>query len=177
MKREFYGYEIAGIKLHAAIDVVIRHNRIHGCSLGTWLDWQAQGTRLSRNPPSDQQKYVDVKQPVYARANAYTAGARPFEGEREPWVLGAATATVVDEDDAVWLVTDLPEAFDEVRVGVITGRDLDRVRCADAEFEEVDGSPAVMDIDLSGACRQPGRDGAVGPLAHLWSGPCRTRVF
>ena len=307
VKREFYGYEIAGIKLHAAIDVVIRHNRIHGCSLGTWLDWQAQGTRLSRNvyhdncrdlfvevshgpylvehnifaspaslelfsqggafvhnlicgtvrlepvldratpyhrphstqvagyaviyggddryvgnlflggdpgaaygagaegdgpplagtagydghpasfeeylarladqPPSDQQKYLDVKQPVYARANAYAAGARPFEGEREPWVLGTATATVVDEDDAVWLVTDLPEAFDEARVGVVTGRELERVRCADADFEEVDGSPAVMDIDLSGAPRQPGRDGAVGPLARLRSGPRRTRVF
>ena len=27
IKREFYGYEIAGIKLHAALDVVIRHNR------------------------------------------------------------------------------------------------------------------------------------------------------
>ena len=44
LKREFYGYEIAGIKLHAAIDVIIRHNRIHDCSLGTWLDWQTQGT-------------------------------------------------------------------------------------------------------------------------------------
>ena len=34
LKREFYGYEIGGIKLHAAIDVQIRHNRIHDCSLG-----------------------------------------------------------------------------------------------------------------------------------------------
>ena len=49
LKREFYGYEIAGIKLHAAIDVIIRHNRIHDCSLGIWLDWQTQGTRVSRN--------------------------------------------------------------------------------------------------------------------------------
>jgi hypothetical protein len=49
IKREFYGYEIGGIKLHAAIDVTIRHNRIHDCTLGTWLDWQTQGTRLSRN--------------------------------------------------------------------------------------------------------------------------------
>ncbi|WP_435588094.1 right-handed parallel beta-helix repeat-containing protein [Micromonospora aurantiaca (nom. illeg.)] len=307
VKREFYGYEIAGIKLHAAIDVVIRHNRIHDCSLGTWLDWQAQGTRLSRNvyhdnsrdlfvevshgpylvehnifgspaslelfsqggafvcnlicgtvrlepvldratpyhlphstqvagyaviyggddryvgnlflggdpgaaygpgaegegpplagtagydghpasfaeylarladqPPSDQQKYVEVRQPVYARANAYAAGARPFEGEHEPLVLGAATATVVDEGDAVWLVTDLPEAFGEARIGVVTGRDLERVRCADAEFEEADGSPAVMDVDLTGELRQPDRDGAVGPIAGLASGAHRTRVF
>jgi len=49
IKREFYGHEIAGIKLHAAIDVQIYHNRIHNCSLGLWLDWQAQGTRVSKN--------------------------------------------------------------------------------------------------------------------------------
>ena len=49
IKREFYGHEIAGIKLHAAIDVQILHNRIHDCSLGTWLDWQTQGTRVSGN--------------------------------------------------------------------------------------------------------------------------------
>src|SRR4051812_21148015 len=49
LKREFYGYETGGINLHAPIDVVIRHNRIHDCSLGTWLDWQTQGTRVSRN--------------------------------------------------------------------------------------------------------------------------------
>lgn len=49
VKHEFYGHEIAGIKLHAAIDVQIHHNYIHDCSLGTWLDWQAQGTRVSSN--------------------------------------------------------------------------------------------------------------------------------
>jgi hypothetical protein len=49
LKCEFYGHEIAGIKLHAAIDVQIHHNYIHDCSLGTWLDWQAQGTRVSKN--------------------------------------------------------------------------------------------------------------------------------
>lgn len=49
IKHEFYGHEIAGIKLHAAIDVQIHHNYIHHCSLGTWLDWQAQGARISSN--------------------------------------------------------------------------------------------------------------------------------
>ena len=49
IKREYYGHEIAGIKLHAAIDVHIHHNYIHDCLLGTWLDWQAQGTRVSSN--------------------------------------------------------------------------------------------------------------------------------
>lgn len=49
VKHEYYGHEIAGIKLHAAIDVQIHDNYIHNCSLGTWLDWQAQGTRVSNN--------------------------------------------------------------------------------------------------------------------------------
>ncbi|MCI8293853.1 MAG: DUF1565 domain-containing protein [Hespellia sp.] len=49
VKHEFYGHEIGGIKLHAAIDVQIHHNYIHDCTLGTWLDWQAQGTRVSCN--------------------------------------------------------------------------------------------------------------------------------
>ncbi|CAH1208014.1 hypothetical protein PAECIP111892_03033 [Paenibacillus auburnensis] len=49
IKREFWGHEIAGIKFHAPIDVHIHHNRIHDCTLGMWLDWQIQGTRISKN--------------------------------------------------------------------------------------------------------------------------------
>ena len=67
LKREFYGYEIAGIKLHAAIDVVIRRNRIHDCSLATWLDWQAQGTRYSANLNYDNSRdlFVEVSHGPY----------------------------------------------------------------------------------------------------------------
>src|SRR5699024_10112678 len=49
IKREFFGHEIAGIKLHAPIDTQIYKNRIRNCSLGIWLDWQAQGSRISKN--------------------------------------------------------------------------------------------------------------------------------
>ncbi len=49
VKREFYGYEIAAIKLHAAIDTVIEDNLLHHSETGLWLDWQAQGTRVTRN--------------------------------------------------------------------------------------------------------------------------------
>lgn len=49
-KREFNAHELGGIKLHAAIDVVIEDNNIHNCKcFGTWLDWQAQGTRITKN--------------------------------------------------------------------------------------------------------------------------------
>ncbi len=46
---EVGGAEIAGIKLHAAIDVIIRRNHVHHCTMGLWCDWQAQGTILSQN--------------------------------------------------------------------------------------------------------------------------------
>jgi hypothetical protein len=48
-RHEFSGYEIAGIKLHAPLDVTITRNRVHDTTLGIWLDWQVQGTRVSRN--------------------------------------------------------------------------------------------------------------------------------
>jgi hypothetical protein len=307
VKREFYGYEIGGIKLHAAIDVVIRHNRIHDCTLGTWLDWEAQGTRVSRNiyhdnnrdlfvevshgpyliehnvfgspaalelfsqggafvdnlicgtlrlepvldratpyhrphstqvagyaviaggddryignlfvggdhrvaygpnaegggsalagtagydehpgsfeeylarvndqPPGDHQRYAGIKQPVYAYGNVYVAGARPFAGEPDPLVLTDATASVVSEGDAVYLVTDLPPAFDGARHEPVSGRNLERVRFADADFEERDGSPARMDVDLVGQLKQPDQQFAAGPVADLRSGPHRLRIW
>jgi hypothetical protein len=49
VKAQFNGAEIAGIKLHAPIDTIISGNRIHHTGRGIWLDWQAQGTRISRN--------------------------------------------------------------------------------------------------------------------------------
>ena len=46
---EFWGHEIAGIKFHAAVDTYIHNNCIHDCWRGLWLDWQAQGSRVSSN--------------------------------------------------------------------------------------------------------------------------------
>ncbi len=46
---ELGGAEIAGIKMHAAIDVVMRRNVIHDCTMGIWCDWEAQGTRITQN--------------------------------------------------------------------------------------------------------------------------------
>jgi hypothetical protein len=49
VRRLFSGAEMAGIKFHAAIDSVIANNHIYRTCLGLWLDWMAQGTRVSRN--------------------------------------------------------------------------------------------------------------------------------
>src|SRR5215212_2189365 len=314
VKREFYGYEIGGIKLHAAIDVVIRHNRIHDCSLGTWLDWQTQGTRVSRNlfygnnrdlfievshgpylvehnvlaspaslelfsqggafvnnvvcgtvalvpvierptpyhrphstqvagyaaihggddryigniflggdatqaygasarsgsfpnrveraehgtvgynghpasmedylalvgDPSrgDHQRFMGVKQPVHIHDNVYASGARPYEAEKQATVVTGTevVAVVVDEGAEVYLESRLPPEFDNVRLGVITGSDLERVRFVDAEFEEPDGSPAVMATDLVGDDKTSSGSYPAGPITAFASGVARTRV-
>jgi hypothetical protein len=311
LKREFYGYEIAGIKLHAALDVTIRHNRIHDCSLGTWLDWQTQGTRVTRNlfyansrdlfievshgphlvdhnvlasrvslevhsqggafvsnlfagaisidpiierptpyhvphstqvagyaaitggddryignlflsddvslaytpesrrpgrrqvgygtacydghPASledylalvsdptkgDHERFAHVQQPVYIRDNVYAAGAQAYEAETGATSLtgGDATLAVVDDGDAVYLECTLPAAFEEARVATVTGADLERVRFVDAEFEEPDGSPAVLATDLVGGEKGPSDRYPAGPLSTLGAGTSRTRVW
>ena len=308
LKREFYGYEIGGIKLHAALDVVIRHNRIHDCSLGTWLDWQTQGTRVTRNvyygnrrdlfievshgpylvdhnvlaspvsfesfsqggafvnnlvrgtlgweavmdratpyhvphstqvagyaviygaddryvgnvflggdaerayapgsrfhgttgygtaayqghpttfaeylrlideqPAGDHQRFPGVKQPVYSRDNVYAGGAQPSDADANALVLsGEVSVEVVEEGDGVYLQTRLPEEFGRARVGVVSGADLERVRFVDADFEERDGGPLVIDTDLVGARKEPGREYPAGPVADLATGPGRVRVW
>jgi alpha-L-arabinofuranosidase len=49
VRRLFSGAEMAGIKFHAAIDSVISGNHIYRTCRGLWLDWMAQGTRVSAN--------------------------------------------------------------------------------------------------------------------------------
>jgi predicted GH43/DUF377 family glycosyl hydrolase len=48
-KRLFTGPETAGIKIHASIDMLIKGNRVVNTGRGIWLDWMAQGARVSSN--------------------------------------------------------------------------------------------------------------------------------
>ncbi len=59
---ELGGAEIAGIKMHAAIDVIFRRNHIHHCTMGIWCDWEAQGTRITQNLFHDNQRPAFAKQ-------------------------------------------------------------------------------------------------------------------
>jgi hypothetical protein len=49
IKRQFAGAEMGGIKIHASIDMLIKYNRLYNCGQGLWLDWMAQGTRVTGN--------------------------------------------------------------------------------------------------------------------------------
>jgi hypothetical protein len=90
---------------------------------------------------------------------------------------GAVSVGIVVDGDAVYLHALLPEDFDRSRVGVVTGLDLERVRFADADYEEQDGSPAVMDVDLVGEPKEHGQSYPAGPVAALAAGTSRVRVW
>lgn len=294
IKREFYGHEIAGIKLHAAIDVQIHHNRIHDCSLGTWLDWQTQGTRVSSNlyyrnnrdlfvevssgpyvvdnniltadyaldnhaqggayinnlirgsmvhrkmldratpyhhPHSTEVKgfaptyggddrfynnifigdeglegvgtahyngyttsleeYIEtvhreegdhdtfnkVEQPVYINRNLYLNGAEAFDREAENIVQEGFNPeiSIIEEGDAVYLSCVLPEDFESLTGEVHTTDTLQRVRLADAEFENPDGSKMVLDTDFLGVKRL--EQSVLGPLSTLRKGKNYIKVW
>jgi len=322
VRRDFFGHEIAGIKLHAAIDVRIRHNHIHDCTLGTWLDWQTQGTRISRNvyhgntrdlfvevshgpylvdhnvlaspasvevasgggafvrnllagtvrlepvmdratpyhrphstqvagysvipggddrwvgnlfvggnaspsggrcaygpgfrggdrsgiaagtscydgfPASfeeflapvlaasgahDHDSYHGRRLPAHIRGNVYVGGAAPFDRESSATVLAGAGSVEVravprDEDGVfgggVILEVTVPDGVESVRVPLIGGADLERTYFADAEFEEPDGTPAVMDTDLVGDVASADSLVPAGPLHAVRRG--RTEVL
>ena len=60
------GAETAGIKLHAGIDVTIRRNHIHHSIMGVWLDWEAQGARISQNLMHDNRRPAGREQAMGA---------------------------------------------------------------------------------------------------------------
>ncbi|GAA0474514.1 right-handed parallel beta-helix repeat-containing protein [Alkalibacterium indicireducens] len=294
VKRQFWGHEIAGIKLHAAIDTQIHNNRIHDCSLGIWLDWQLQGTRVSRNifyrnnrdifvevssgpflidhniltadyaldnhaqggayvnnivrghmehrkmldrstpyhvahstdlkgmapvyggddrwfnnifigdegleevgtahykgyttsleefiydvhhqPGSDHEAFNVVEQPVYINQNVYLNGAEPFEREENNLVSGHnPDIKITEEGNEVYLEIDLPEGFENLLGGVHSTQTLERVRLADAEYENPDGSDVIINTDLLGKVKDG--DSVLGPISELKSGHNRIKIW
>jgi len=119
VRRLFTGAEMAGIKFHGAIDTVIAQNHIHHTCLGIWLDWMAQGTRVTANLLHDNGRdlFVEVNHGPFlvdnnlflsrdgvlinsqggAYAHNLIAGAMPVihhEGRLTPYHKGPSTEVV-----------------------------------------------------------------------------------
>ncbi|MBW7988870.1 MAG: DUF1565 domain-containing protein [Planctomycetes bacterium] len=60
IRQLFTGAEMAGIKIHGAIDTEISRNHIYRTCRGIWLDWMAQGARVTRNLLHDNNKSEDL---------------------------------------------------------------------------------------------------------------------
>lgn len=77
-RRLFTGAEMAAIKFHGAIDTLIRGNHIRRACLGLWLDWMAQGTRVSGNLfcHNDRDLFMEVNHgPFVIDNNLFLSGA------------------------------------------------------------------------------------------------------
>ncbi|HEU5071503.1 MAG TPA: carbohydrate-binding protein [Verrucomicrobiae bacterium] len=81
----FGGAEMAGIKFHGAIDVIISHNHIYRCGsvAGIWLDWMAQGAQVTGNllhDNSSQDIFFEMQHgPVLVANNLFLSKPRSFE--------------------------------------------------------------------------------------------------
>ena len=81
----FGGAEMAGIKFHGAIDVVISHNHIYRCGsvAGLWLDWMAQGAQVTENlfhDNSSQDIFFEMQHgPILVVNNLFLSRRRSFE--------------------------------------------------------------------------------------------------
>ncbi|MGI3786403.1 MAG: hypothetical protein ACRYG2_37140, partial [Janthinobacterium lividum] len=122
--------------------------------------------------------FADVPQPVYIRENVYLTGAEPYEAEKGALVLeGDASARVVDDGTGVYLETELPDSFGSATTGVVIGTDLPPVRFVDADFDEIDGRPAVLDTDVLGEVKDGDQTYPAGAVATLRAGSQRTRLW
>lgn len=298
-KHEYFGHEIAGIKLHAALDVQIFDNYIHDCTLGTWLDWEAQGVRihgnvynhndrdlmievthgpclvennifmsnynfdnvaqgtafvnnlccglmrrvkvLDRSTPyhfphttqvlgyalvlsgddrlynnifagikdveepdstlgtvgyngcttsieefeaavrgahsrEDQSLFRRIEQPAYVNANVYYQNAEPFDKEQDKAVVTGfdPKAKVVEDGDGVYLEIECDESMFTLQTQIHGTSTLGAVRLVNAEFETPEGTPIVLDTDITGAKR--GGRPVPGPVEGLKPGKNRIRL-
>ena len=64
VRQLFQGQEQGGIKLHGAVDTVVRNNLVHDTPRALWLDWMGQGAEVSGNVAfnNEQDLYLEVNQ-------------------------------------------------------------------------------------------------------------------
>jgi len=123
---------------------------------------------------ADHERYYGRKLPAYVRDNVYLAGALPFSKELRPTVLtGTAAADVIIDAGTAVLEATIPEGFGEVLLDRVGGRDLRHAHFPNAEFEEPDGSPLLVDRDLRGRVIEEGGNRPAGPLVDLGAGTAR----
>ncbi len=60
VRRLFTGHEMAGIKIHGAVDFLIGQNHIYRTTRGIWLDWMTQGARVTGNLLYDNSPQEDL---------------------------------------------------------------------------------------------------------------------
>lgn len=101
IRRLFSGAEMAGLKLHGAVDTQITGNHIHHTGRGIWLDWMAQGTRVSgclfHDNDYSQDLFLEVNHgPTLIDHNAFLSSKSVWDfSQGEAYVHNLFAGTVV----------------------------------------------------------------------------------
>jgi len=125
----------------------------------------------------DHERFDAVGQPVYINNNAYFNGAEPFEREKENLVETnfIPNLEIIDKGDEVYLSCEMPESFENIKTRIQSTDTLTRVRIADAEFENPDGSKLILDTDLLDGKRD--EKSPLGPIVSLKKGKNHIRIW
>ena len=120
--------------------------------------------------------FQKTEQPIYASANVYLNGAEAFDREKGNFVSEMdPQVKVVEEDGAVYLEINLPEEAFSLPTAIHSTATLGTVRIADAVYDDPDGNPIVIDVDLNGVKR--GEHPTVGPVEGLKAGFNHVKVW
>src|SRR5699024_7165242 len=141
---------------------------------GSMADYLAQVGDPSR---VDHERFFAVPAPVYVHHNTYGPGTAGYASKEDPTALSDARARVEERDEAGYLVYELGQEFDAAHSEAIDGRDLERVRLVDADFEDPEGLPVRFDADLLGQPKALGERYPAGPLAALRAGAGEVRIW
>lgn len=139
---------MAGIKIHASIDVLIQNNRIHLAGRGLWMDWMAQGTRITGNL-----LYENSTDDLF-----------------DPMIR------VTDEGDTVSLEISIGHELKQAATIAVTTELLGKTRVSELSFENPDGSPLAVRTDYFGKERDSARPSA-GPFETPGEGTVRIKVW
>lgn len=125
----------------------------------------------------DLMQFLPVEQPVYINSNAYFNGAEAFEKENDKLIEQSfdPNPQIIEDGDEVYLSCELPESFEGIQGRIHSTDTLTRVRIADAEYENPDGSNVILDTDLLDAQRTD--RSPLGPIAKLKKGKNNIRIW
>ena len=159
VRRLFSGAEMAGIKFHAAIDSVIRDNHIYRTCLGLWLDWMAQGTRVSGNLFHDnagQDLFVEVDHgPFVVDNNLFLSGVSLLDmSEGGAYVHNLFSGKIITRPEPS-RATPYHPAHSTTVAGLINIRGGDdrfynNILVGKGESSSVRGQPAAKDPQWAG---------------------------
>jgi hypothetical protein len=182
---------MAGIKLHGAIDVLIAKNCIHNAGRGLWMDWMAQGTRISSNLLYDNTTddlFVEVNHgPFLVDNNVFLSpvslldmseggayahnlfsgsnGALPYRNESTPLQLNNVPRPEIEETgNEVHLRFPLDPAFAKAATQLVTSALLGTTVIAETGYTDSNGKPLVINKDYFGKPRDTGKP-FPGPFA------------